>query len=88
MLNDAAFPSRLLGSVFRGEEDSLVLADLHDSIQRLLYEKGRILPQDVDVRFETPTREWIGSLVRPTVDFFLYEVRENTEIVHRILTQA
>jgi uncharacterized protein DUF4255/carboxypeptidase family protein len=58
----------------------LVLADLHDSIQRLLYDKGRILSQDVDVRFETPTREWIGTLVRPTVDFFLYEIRENTEL--------
>ena len=57
-----------------------MLADLHDSIQRLLHEKGRILPQDVDVRFETPTREWMGSLVRPTVDFFLYEVRENTDL--------
>ena len=59
-----------------------MLAELHTSLQQLLYDYGRIPALDVDVRFEPPRREWVASLTRPTLDFFLFDVQENTELRH------
>lgn len=50
----------------------------HEAITRLLYEHGNI-PADVDVRYEAPTRDWVESLTRPTIDLFLFDIRENRE---------
>ena len=57
-----------------------MIHELHGALQRLVHEKGRILPDDVDVRFDAPKREWISSLTRPTLNFFLFDVRENREL--------
>jgi uncharacterized protein DUF4255/carboxypeptidase family protein len=56
-----------------------MLAAIHDTIATLLYEKGRIDPNDVDVSFEMPRDEWVRSLTRPTINLFLFEVAENME---------
>lgn len=53
---------------------------LHTSLERLLYERGRIDPQEVDVRFEAPTKEWTASLLMPTVNLYLFRVEENTDL--------
>jgi hypothetical protein len=55
---------------------------LHEVFARLMYEKGRLSPRDVDVRFDPPRRDWITALTRPTLNFFLFDVRENTELRH------
>lgn len=57
-----------------------MLPELHDSIQRLLHERGRIDPGEVDVRFDAPTREWRERLTRPTISLFLFDLRENTDL--------
>src|SRR5437660_12211936 len=57
-----------------------MLADLHDALRRLLYELGQISPLEVDVRFEAPTRQWIERLTRPTIDFFLCDLKENVDL--------
>lgn len=57
-----------------------MLADIHDALQRLLYEHGRISPFEVDVRFEAPTKEWVERLTRPTLNLFLFELQENTDL--------
>jgi hypothetical protein len=56
-----------------------MLADIQNTIQRLLHERGRIDPDEVDVRFERPTRQWADSLVRPTINLYLFELAENTD---------
>lgn len=43
---------------------------LHHDVQGLL----------ADLRFDLPARQWVGSLQRPTVNFFLYDIQENTEL--------
>ncbi|MEO7963336.1 MAG: Pvc16 family protein, partial [Gemmatimonadaceae bacterium] len=55
---------------------------LHEVIARLVYEKGKLSPRDVDVRFDAPRREFVQALTRPTLDFYLFDVRENTELRH------
>jgi hypothetical protein len=55
------------------------LADLDETIRQLLVRRVPLDPAEVDVSFETPDREWSGRLSRPTVNCFLYDVRENHE---------
>jgi hypothetical protein len=55
---------------------------LHEVIARLVYEKGKLSPREVDVRFDAPKREFVQALTRPTLDFYLFDVRENTELRH------
>jgi Pvc16 N-terminal domain/Carboxypeptidase regulatory-like domain len=50
------------------------------AIQRLIWEYGRISPDEVDISFDAPTRERIDRLVRPTVSLFLFDLVENTEM--------
>ena len=57
-----------------------VFSDLHSVLQRLLYERGHIPAEYVDVRFEAPRRDWVAALTRPTLDFFLFDVLENTDL--------
>jgi hypothetical protein len=57
-----------------------VLLELHDALRRLLYERGQISPREVAIQFEAPTRERVERLLLPTLNFFLFEVRENTEL--------
>ena len=57
-----------------------MLLELHNTIQRLLYERGRISPREVDIRFEAPTRERIDKLLRPTINLFLFDVQENRDL--------
>src|SRR5437588_155672 len=56
-----------------------MLPDIHSSIQRVLYERGRIDPDEVDVRFERPSRQWVESLMLPTINLFLFDMAENTD---------
>lgn len=62
-----------------------MLADVHSAIQRLVYEHGGIPAHDVDVRFDPPRRDWVNSLLRPTLDFFLFDIQENTDLRHTSL---
>jgi hypothetical protein len=57
-----------------------MLPEIHVALRRLLYDYGGIPATEVDVRFEAPTREWIDTLTRPTINLFLHHMRENTEL--------
>ena len=53
---------------------------INRALQRLLYQYGNIDQREVDISFETPTRERIGSLIKPTIFLFLYDIRENLDL--------
>jgi hypothetical protein len=57
-----------------------MLSDLNDSLRRLLHERGLIEPAQVDVQFEAPVQSWIDTLIRPTLNLFLFGIEENTEL--------
>jgi len=65
-----------------------MLPDLHAALTQLLYVHGKIPADAVDVRFDAPRRDWVATLTRPTVDLFLFDVRENTELRHTNLQAA
>ena len=57
-----------------------MLADLDESLRSLLKrELGRHGFDGVDIVFDAPTKEWAAGLSSPTVNLFLYDLRENTE---------
>lgn len=57
-----------------------VIADLDEALRRLLRrELERHGFDGVEIAFDAPAKEWSGKLTGPTVDLFLYDLREATE---------
>lgn len=56
-----------------------MLTPIHNAIERLLRSQGGI-PPEVAVSFEMPTRDWVDSLVSPTLSLFLFDIQENTDL--------
>jgi hypothetical protein len=54
-----------------------MIAELDETIKQLLIKKGHIESKEIDISFDIPDREWSASLSRPTVNLYLYDVREN-----------
>jgi hypothetical protein len=54
-----------------------MIADLDESIRGLLQQELPIKNGEVEIKFDQPKREWSSRLNRPTVNFFLYDLREN-----------
>ena len=55
-----------------------MLADLDETLRGLL--KGELERhgfEGVDIAFDAPAREWSGQLSKPTVNMFLYDLRES-----------
>ena len=56
------------------------IADLDEALRTLLRrELERHGFEGVDVAFDAPSKEWSGKLSSPTVDLFLYDLREAVE---------
>ena len=54
-----------------------MISDLDETIKQLLIKKGEIDPSAVDIEFKTPNREWSASVSKPTINAYLYDIREN-----------
>ena len=57
-----------------------MIADLDESIRQLLISDLPIKNGEIDIKFEQPKREWSAKLVKPTINLFLYDVRENVQL--------
>src|SRR4051812_9764597 len=56
------------------------IADLDEALRTLLRrELKRHGFEGVEVAFDAPSKEWSGKLTSPTVDLFLYDLREASE---------
>ena len=53
--------------------------DVDDSLQRLLAADVPVDSAEVDISFERPTREWASRLTGPTINLFLFDIRERTD---------
>src|SRR5258708_12954280 len=54
-----------------------MLAELEETVRELLIRYVPVDPPHIDVSFDLPDREWSARLTRPTINCFLYDVREN-----------
>ena len=59
-----------------------MIADLDETLRQLLIQKAGLDPAEVDISFEIPTRDWAtaSAATRPTVNLYLYDVRENVKL--------
>lgn len=57
-----------------------MITELDETIKQLLVKRGNLDHGGIDIRFETPSREWSASLSKPTVNLYLYDIRENHEL--------
>lgn len=57
-----------------------MIADLDETLQELLRKELPIRNGEIDIKFEQPKREWSARLSKPTVNFFLYDLRENVKL--------
>ena len=57
-----------------------MIADLDDTIRELLMAELPIRNSEIDINFDQPKREWSARLTKPTVNFFLHDVRENVQL--------
>ncbi|HYS42007.1 MAG TPA: DUF4255 domain-containing protein [Pseudonocardiaceae bacterium] len=54
-----------------------MIHEVDEGLRRLLVEGG-VGESGVELAFEAPTREWMGKRNNPTVNVFLYDIREDT----------
>lgn len=57
-----------------------MFSEVDRSLRALLIADVPLDPGEVDVSFDRPTREWSNKLTRPTVNLFLIDIRERTEL--------
>ena len=53
-----------------------VIHDVDESLRRLL-RRDALNGSDVEVAFDAPTKEWAAARNAPSVDVYLYDIREN-----------
>lgn len=54
-----------------------MISDLDQTIEKLLTAEFPIKNGEIDIAFDQPKREWSARLSRPTINFFLFDIREN-----------
>ena len=66
-----------------------MIHDLDETLKQLLIREVPIDTNAVDIKFETPDKDWDPKPTKPTVNCFLYDIRENHElrINERFLTR-
>ena len=57
-----------------------MLKDLDKIIRQLLLEGLEIKNDEIGIAFDQPRREWSAKLSKPTVNLFLYDMRENAQL--------
>jgi hypothetical protein len=53
---------------------------LDESIKALLIKEIPVRKNEIDIVFDQPTDEWSGSISRPTLDVYLYDIEENRQL--------
>jgi len=57
-----------------------MISELDETLKQLLIKKGHVEPSEIDISFDIPDREWSAALSKPTVNMYLYDVRENHKL--------
>ncbi len=54
--------------------------DVDETLRAVLQADVPINKAEIDITFDRPTREWSGRLTKPTINLFLYDIREREEL--------
>lgn len=57
-----------------------MIADVDEVLRKLLTREIDIQKNEVDIAFDQPRREWSSRLSKPTINLFLFDIRENLRL--------
>lgn len=57
-----------------------MIDDLDEALRQLLVRELPVKKNEVEISFDQPKREWSARLSRPTLNLFLYDMRENAKL--------
>lgn len=57
-----------------------MLLDLNNTLKALLVRRVPLDPNEVEISFECPKREWSAKVLKPTVNLYLFDVREDRDL--------
>lgn len=57
-----------------------MIHDLDETLKELLQKHGKLNGNEIDIAFDQPTGDWAATLSRPTINLYLYDIRENLEL--------
>ncbi|MBN1284764.1 MAG: DUF4255 domain-containing protein [Anaerolineae bacterium] len=57
-----------------------MIHELDETIRQVLITRGKLNGHEIDIEFDQPTGEWAATLSRPTINCWLYDIRENAEL--------
>ncbi len=57
-----------------------MIDELDEALRQLILDRGRFDENTVAISFEQPTGDWAAGLTRPTINCYLYDIRENLEL--------
>ena len=57
-----------------------MFSDVDETLRAVLIAELPVTNGDIDISFERPTREWSNRLTKPTVNLFLYDIRDRADL--------
>ena len=57
-----------------------MITDVDEALRKLLLQEIAIKGNEVDIKFDQPKREWSARLSKPTINLFLFDLRENLRL--------
>jgi hypothetical protein len=54
-----------------------MIESLDETIKQFLIQKTPLNQAEVDISFDVPNKEWSGSISKPTINIYFYDIREN-----------
>lgn len=57
-----------------------MFADVDETLRALLVADLPVTNGEIDISFERPSREWSNRLTKPTLNLFLYDIRERLDL--------
>ncbi|MFO7583557.1 MAG: DUF4255 domain-containing protein [Anaerolineales bacterium] len=57
-----------------------MIADVDEVLRKMLIREIEIKGNEVDIQFDQPRREWSARLSKPTLNLFLFDLRENLRL--------
>src|SRR5690349_10867784 len=57
-----------------------MLTDLNSTLKQLLLQRIPLDPDEVEISFECPKREWSAKVLKPTINLYLFDLREDTDL--------
>lgn len=57
-----------------------MIDELDEALRRVLVKEMPVKNHEIDISFDQPKRDWSAKLSRPTLNLFLFDLRENTRL--------